>query len=140
MVSRCQALLGAAWRARAVGAGALAPGARQSQHPRKAITPCVGPRCIQVGIVPASEPHAYTHTDMGNGGSTGGGGGGGGGGDGGGTYTGYGGAQCTKSDIMRATNASNSLGDTSGPGNQISAALNSGARWECSADNIKTDK
>jgi hypothetical protein len=54
------------------------------------------------------------------------------------TYIGYGGAVCTKQDILNGTNASNSLNDTSGWGNQVSAGISGyrGAKWQCAAEHI----
>jgi hypothetical protein len=56
-------------------------------------------------------------------------------------YSGYGGACCKVSDIVKATNCENSLNDTSGWGNQIHAGFIGGGaygnvRWECAASQI----
>lgn len=55
------------------------------------------------------------------------------------SYIGYGGAQCTVSDIQKATSVVNALNDTQGWGNQIFAALSvlfGDIKFECSSDNI----
>jgi hypothetical protein len=56
--------------------------------------------------------------------------------------TGYGGTVCTKQDILRAANATNSTSDTSfGPGNQVSGmitAFQGGANYNCVPEHIST--
>jgi hypothetical protein len=54
-------------------------------------------------------------------------------------YSGLGGAKCDNHDILKATSVVNSLADTSGWGNQVSAAIagSSGkVRFACAAEHI----
>lgn len=74
---------------------------------------------------------------MGNGESSGGGCGG----RDSGYSTGYGGSVCTKQDIMRAANATNSTSDTIAPGAQVSgmiSAFQGDVKYQCAPENISS--
>lgn len=52
-------------------------------------------------------------------------------------FEGYGGSQCTRSDILNAANAMNNLDEKYGAGANVINGFRSDIKWECAPENIK---